>query len=111
MTKEQNVQVFNFNGVSTNVDDNGFVLHPEEWSRHMAEALAAADGVTSLTGDHWKVMNYVRDYWQDHSVAPMVRQLCRETGFSLTQIYEMFPKGPARGVCKYAGLPKPDGCV
>jgi len=44
-------------------------------------------------------------------LAPMIRLLCQETGFSLRKIYELFPSGPAKGACKVAGLPKPDGCV
>ena len=77
----------------------------------MAEALADADGIEALTEKHWKVMTFVREYWQGHKVAPMIRLLCRETGFNLSEIYELFPSGPAKGACKYAGLPKPDGCV
>jgi tRNA 2-thiouridine synthesizing protein E len=41
----------------------------------------------------------------------MVRKICQTTGFSLKHIYELFPSGPAKGACKLAGLPKPDGCV
>ncbi len=41
----------------------------------------------------------------------MIRVLCRKTGFTLREIYDLFPHGPAHGACKYAGLPKPDGCV
>ena len=44
-------------------------------------------------------------------MAPMVRSVCKETGLSLRRIYELFPSGPAKGACKLAGLPKPDGCV
>ena len=48
---------------------------------------------------------------QRERLAPMIRKLCKETGFKLNQIYEMFPSGPAKGACKLAGLPKPTGCV
>jgi len=41
----------------------------------------------------------------------MVRSICKATGFPLRHIYELFPSGPAKGACKLAGLPKPDGCV
>lgn len=102
---------FDHQGVRTTLDPDGFLLHPEEWSRRMARALADADGVPELTDEHWKVMEFVRGYWQEHGVAPMVRLLCRETEMSLKRIYELFPQGPAHGACKYAGLPRPDGCV
>jgi tRNA 2-thiouridine synthesizing protein E len=41
----------------------------------------------------------------------MIRKLCKDTGFQLKYIYELFPSGPAKGACKIAGLPKPTGCV
>jgi len=56
-------------------------------------------------------MNYLRTYHAQFGVAPMIRKLCKETGFSLAQIYELFPAGPAKGACRVAGLPKPTGCV
>ncbi len=111
MNDNNSAKLFEFAGIRTYVDQDGFLVHPEEWSRRMAAALAAADGVGDLSEDHWKVMSYVRDYWRENDVAPMVRLLCRETGLSLKQIYDLFPNGPAHGACKYAGLPRPDGCV
>jgi TusE/DsrC/DsvC family sulfur relay protein len=65
----------------------------------------------ALTDNHWKVVNYLREYYVQFGVAPMIRKLCKQTGFSLKEIYEMFPSGPAKGACKVAGLPKPTGCV
>ena len=104
-------QAFDHNGIRTTLDADGFLLHPEEWSHRMGRALADADGVPELSDEHWKVMEFVRTYWKEHGVAPMVRLLCRETDTSLKRIYELFPSGPAHGACKYAGLPRPDGCV
>jgi len=40
-----------------------------------------------------------------------VRSLCKQSGLKLQELYGLFPKGPARGACRIAGLPKPDGCV
>ena len=66
---------------------------------------------TELTENHWKVINYLRNYYLQFGIAPMIRKLCKETGFKLNEIYQMFPSGPAKGACKLAGLPKPTGCV
>ena len=41
----------------------------------------------------------------------MVRLLCQKTGLPLKTIFKLFPSGPAKGACKVAGLPKPEGCV
>ena len=66
---------------------------------------------TELTENHWKVINYLRNYYLQFGIAPMIRKVCKETGFKLNEIYQMFPSGPAKGACKLAGLPKPTGCV
>ena len=84
------------------------VLRPLE---NVAAALGSTEGVENLTDDHWKVVNYLREYYLQFGVAPMIRKLCKQTGFQLKEIYELFPSGPAKGACKLAGLPKPTGCV
>lgn len=93
------------------VDEDGFMEDPETWNERVALALASTEGVEVLTEDHWKMINYLRDYYQKFGIAPMIRKLCKETGFSLKQVYDMFPSGPAKGACKVAGLAKPTGCV
>jgi tRNA 2-thiouridine synthesizing protein E len=93
------------------VDEDGFIVDPSLWSEEFAAKVAASEGVDDLTDDHWKVVNYLRNYYIEYGVAPMIRKLCKETGFKLKKIYELFPSGPAKGACKIAGLPKPTGCV
>jgi TusE/DsrC/DsvC family sulfur relay protein len=99
------------NGVSIQIDEDGFIQEPEKWNEAVAKAIAKTEDVEELTDDHWEVINYLRDYYQEYGVAPMVRRLCKETSISLKEIYELFPSGPAKGACKIAGLPKPTGCV
>ncbi len=103
--------VFERDGVKVEIDENGFLAEPGVWNETVAAVFAQADGIATLTEQHWKVIHYLRDYHKQFDVAPMVRKLCKETGFTLAQIYEMFPAGPAKGACKVAGLPKPTGCV
>lgn len=98
-------------GLSVEVDEDGFIQQPEAWSEEVARAIARTEDVDELTGDHWKVIHYLRDYYQHFGIAPMVRKLCKETGYDLRTVYELFPSGPAKGACKIAGLPKPTGCV
>ena len=99
------------NGKPIEVDEDGFIVDPELWNAEIVETFAKLEGVDKLTENHWKVINYLRNYWKQFGIAPMIRKLCKETGFTLQQIYEMFPSGPAKGACKLAGLPKPTGCV
>jgi len=102
---------FAWDGHEVEVDEDGFIQQPELWDAPLALALAQTDGVTELTDSHWKVIHYIRNYFQEFEIAPMIRKLCKETGFTLREIYDLFPSGPAKGACKVAGLPKPTGCV
>lgn len=98
-------------GNQVEVDEDGFIQDPEIWNEELAYAIAQIEEVEELTEDHWKVVNYLRNYYKQFGIAPMIRKLCKETGFDLKYIYELFPSGPAKGACKIAGLPKPTGCV
>ncbi|MBP1596579.1 MAG: sulfur relay protein, TusE/DsrC/DsvC family [Acidobacteria bacterium] len=102
---------FEINGRSYAVDEDGFLDDPQIWNNDVAKDFAATEGVAELTEDHWKVINYIRNYYLQFGIAPMIRKLCKETGFKLNEIYGLFPSGPAKGACKLAGLPKPTGCV
>ena len=93
------------------VDEDGFIQEPEKWNEAVAKALADTEGVDEMTDEHWKLVYYLREYFQKFGIAPMIRKLCKETGFPLKKVYELFPSGPAKGACKVAGLAKPTGCV
>ena len=98
-------------GKQVEVDEDGFIQDPGVWDEAVAKSLAATEGVSEMTDNHWKVVNYLRGYYLEFQMAPMIRKLCKESGFKLKEIYDMFPSGPAKGACKVAGLPKPTGCV
>ncbi|MCK7482178.1 MAG: TusE/DsrC/DsvC family sulfur relay protein [Candidatus Moduliflexus flocculans] len=100
------------NGRTYAVDEDGFLEDPMIWNEQVAADLATTEGIDGRwTENHWKLVNYLRDYYLQFGIAPMVRKLCKENGFKLNEVYEMFPSGPAKGACKVAGLPKPTGCV
>ncbi len=100
------------NGKKIEVNEEGFLVNPEDWNEEIADFLAKKEeGLENLTEEHWKVLNYIRNYYLENKLAPMVRAVCKTTGLPLKKIYELFPSGPAKGACKLAGLPKPDGCV
>ncbi len=98
-------------GKMMDIDEDGFIQDPEQWDEAVAVSLAKTEGVEDLTDDHWKLVNYLREYYLEFNMAPMIRKLCKTTGFKLKEIYDLFPSGPAKGACKVAGLPKPTGCV
>jgi TusE/DsrC/DsvC family sulfur relay protein len=105
------VEVTELGGKQVEIDEDGFIQDPEVWDEGVAKSLAVTEGVGDMTDEHWKVVNYLREYYLEYNMAPMIRKLCKQTGFKLKEIYELFPSGPAKGACKVAGLPKPTGCV
>jgi tRNA 2-thiouridine synthesizing protein E len=103
---------FEFAGRQYEVNDEGFLLHPEEWNENVAIFLAKKEeSIDALTDQHWAVIRFIRQHYEEKQSAPMVRSICKTTGVPLKRVYELFPSGPAKGACKLAGLPKPDGCV
>ena len=102
---------FQVGDTTLEIDEDGFIQEPDKWDEEVAKALALTEGVEDMGDDHWKLVNYLRDYYLKFGIAPMIRKLCKETGFPLKKVYELFPSGPAKGACKVAGLAKPTGCV
>jgi len=99
-------------GKILDLSEEGFLSDPAAWNHAVAEGLARKEeGIETLTEKHWAVVNFIREYYLEKGMAPMVRLMCKTTGLPLKDIYALFPSGPAKGACKVAGLPKPDGCV
>ncbi len=112
MREVSKCQYLKSNGKTYDVDEDGFLEEPGVWNEVGGNRFRASRRAsTELTENHWKVINYLRNYYLQFGIAPMIRKLCKETGFKLNEIYTMFPSGPAKGACKLAGLPKPTGCV
>ena len=99
------------NGQVVELDEDGFLVVLDQWNEDVAKFLAKEEGVEELNEDHWKLINYLKGYFAEYGIAPMVRKMTKESGYSLKEIYDLFPSGPAKGACKVAGLPKPTGCV
>jgi tRNA 2-thiouridine synthesizing protein E len=103
--------IVEYGSVRIEVSEDGFLAQPEAWTEAVALALASAQGVSELTPRHWALVKHIRAHWLRFGVAPMIRNLCRDTRTPLKEVYELFPAGPAKGVCKVAGLPNAAGCV
>ena len=104
-------------GKSYETDEEGYLVNLSEWSKALAEQMAAEDGI-ELTPNHWEVINILQQYYQDYQVAPAVRVLTRTVGKKLGEdkgnsmyLFKLFQGGPAKQACKYAGMPKPTGCI
>jgi tRNA 2-thiouridine synthesizing protein E len=105
------------NGKQFEVDEEGYLANLSEWEPAIGEAMAAAED-QPLTPEHWDIINFLREYYEEYQIAPAVRVLTKAVGKRLGKekgnskyLYELFPYGPGKQACKYAGLPKPTGCV
>jgi dissimilatory sulfite reductase related protein len=92
-------------------DPDGFMADPTLWNEQVARQIAREEGIEELSETHLAIVRFIRQYWKEHDLAPPVRLLCTELGVSVREVYKLFTSGPARGACRVAGLPKPDGCV
>ena len=105
------------NGVVIEQDEEGYLMELEDWTPEVANTLAAEDEI-ELTEEHWDILNFLREYYEEYQIAPAVRVLTKAVGKRLGKekgnskyLYSLFPFGPGKQACKYAGLPKPTGCV
>ncbi|HTZ05927.1 MAG TPA: TusE/DsrC/DsvC family sulfur relay protein [Gaiellaceae bacterium] len=93
------------------VDAEGFLTDPEQWNEEIAEAIARDAGIAELTPRHWQVVRFMRDRYLSTGSAPSIRALGKESGVPVKELYELFPKGPAKLAAKIGGIPKPKGCI
>ena len=105
------MQTVEFKGKTFAVDEDGYIDAYDNWCDEWVEWTRQGEGIEELTDEHWKVITVLRNYYVRNGIAPLIRLLCKMTGFDLDYINELFPSGPAAGACKMAGLPKPTGCV
>ena len=98
-------------------DEEGYLANLSDWSEEVANHMAIEDDC-ELSENHWEVINFLREYYEEYQIAPAVRVLTKAIGKKLGKdkgnskyLYQLFPYGPAKQACKYAGLPKPTGCV
>jgi TusE/DsrC/DsvC family sulfur relay protein len=93
------------------VDGEGFMSKPEQWNETIAEAIAAQNGIPELTDRHWLVVRFMRARYLATGNAPSIRSLGKESGVPIKELYQLFPKGPAKLAAKIGGIPKPKGCI
>lgn len=104
-------------GKNIEVDEEQYLVNLGDWSKDVAEKFAGDDDL-ALTDAHWEVINFLREYYDEFQIAPAVRVLTKAIGKKFGKekgnskyLYELFPYGPAKQACRYAGLPKPTGCI
>lgn len=98
-------------GIEVQMNDEGFLTNPDEWSKEIAAELAKEEGIDTLSEDHWKVIEFCRQSATETGAAPTLRQITTGTGISTKELFGLYPKGPAKKVARISGLGKPEGCV
>ena len=108
---------YQYNGQEIDADEEGYITDLNIWSKELAEQIAQSESI-DMTDEHWEVVNFLREYYEEYQIAPAVRVLVKTVGKKLGKekgnnkyLYTLFPYGPAKQACKIAGLPKPTGCV
>jgi dissimilatory sulfite reductase related protein len=98
-------------GHTVAVNDERFFADPGQWTEEMAPEIARAEGIDHLTDRHWQVIKFMRHEYEEKGTGPTVRVLGKTSGVSIKELYQLFPKGPAKIAAKVAGIPKPRGCI
>jgi dissimilatory sulfite reductase related protein len=93
------------------VDPEGFLRDPQQWTPELAAEIARDNGIDEITDRHWQVVNFVRSTYLETGSAPTIRSLGKASGVPIKELYQLFPKGPAKLAAKVAGIPKPRGCI
>ena len=100
-----------FAATEVELNDEGFFVDPEQWTEDMAPELARKEGIEELNEAHWTVLRFMRKEYFEKGTGPTVRALGKTSGVSVKELYQLFPKGPAKVAARIAGIPKPRGCI
>ncbi|MCB1763732.1 MAG: TusE/DsrC/DsvC family sulfur relay protein [Gammaproteobacteria bacterium] len=98
-------------------DEEGYLVNLKDWVPAVADEMAKEDDLV-LTEEHWEIINFLREYYDEYQIAPAVRVLTKAVGKRMGKekgnskyLYSLFPYGPGKQACRFAGLPKPTGCI
>ncbi len=94
-----------------NLDEDGFLKTMTQWDRSMAKKLAEMNDIGPLSDNHWKIIEFVKSFYEQNATGPPVVRICKETGVSRAEVCRLFPCGVAKGAYRLAGLPRPSGCL
>ena len=97
--------------LTVSVDAEGFLTDTNDWNEELAAQIARENGIPELTERHWLVVRFMRDRYLATGTAPSIRSLGKESGVPIKELYQLFPRGPAKLAAKIGGIPKPKGCI
>jgi TusE/DsrC/DsvC family sulfur relay protein len=100
-----------FGNVTVDVDDEGYLTDPSQWTKEVAAAVAMEEGIMELTPAHWKVIEFMQKEFKETGQLPTIRKINKTGVLPTKELYDIFPGGPIKKASKIAGLPKPSSCV
>jgi len=98
-------------GYEVHINEEGFMTDPSEWNEEIAAFLAKQINIDDLGEDHWKVLRFLREDYEEQGETATIRRVSTVGGVTTKDLYQLFPKKPARKMAYVAGLPKPKGCI
>jgi tRNA 2-thiouridine synthesizing protein E len=98
-------------GTEVETNEEGFFVDPAQWNDDIGAEIAKEAGIDPMTDRHWQVVRFMRQQYLDTGSAPSIRALGKASGVPVKELYQLFPKGPAKLAAKIAGIPKPRGCI
>jgi TusE/DsrC/DsvC family sulfur relay protein len=100
-------------GQKVAIDEEGYLVEPDHWDREIASQLSAGERI-ELNDEHWKVIEFMRRYYDEHRIAAdarfVVKYLAEELGYgrkAQKRLFELFPYGYVQQACKVAGMKRP----
>ena len=105
------METVEISGTKVELDEDGNLKNLFDWNEEIAKELAKEEGIEELTERHWIVIKFMRKVYEEKGDAPSIRKLTKESGVNTKELYQLFPKGPAKKSARIAGLPKPKGCI
>jgi tRNA 2-thiouridine synthesizing protein E len=106
-----------FHGRVIEIDDEGFLRNLDDWSEDVAVYIAEKENI-HLKEQHWEVIKFMRQYYNDYNVPPMpmvilkvLNTLAGTDKYTMKSLCGLFQGSSIRKACQLAGIPKPHGCT
>lgn len=97
-------------GHEVHVDEEGFMTEYDEWDEELGKQLATNIGI-DMSDRHWEAIRFLRADYAEQGETATLRRVSTLGGFPTKELFQLFPKKPAKKMAYVAGLPKPAGCV
>ena len=93
------------------LDAEGYLVEPQDWHPALAEEFAREENI-QLGEDHWDVIHFMREYFEEHQIIPdarfAIKQLSKRLGTAArNRLFDLFPYGYVKQACRIAGMKRP----